>query len=107
MSVWMLDVAPEYPSSTFVGFENISSITAASSSKLSFYYSSKIPEPRNATVLQTSSTFTGLPFPDKTFDLIYHKLAITIFTQTFKHVKSNDIGIYDNQEAMVIGPISQ
>ena len=72
----MLDVASEYPSSTFVGIENISSITAASFYKLSSYYSSKIPEPRNAAVLQMNSTFMNLPFPDDTFDLIYHKSSI-------------------------------
>ena len=69
-------MASEYPSSTFVGIEYISAITAASFSKLSSYYSSKIPEPRNATVLQTSSTFARLPFPDETFDLVYHKSSI-------------------------------
>jgi ubiquinone/menaquinone biosynthesis C-methylase UbiE len=66
-------MASEYPSSTFVGLESVSAITAASFSKLSSYYSSKIPEPRNAAVLQTSSTLTSLPFPDETFDLVYHK----------------------------------
>ncbi|GBB97511.1 hypothetical protein RclHR1_00030068 [Rhizophagus clarus] len=75
--VWTLDMASEYPSSTFIGIENISSITAASYSKLSSYYSSKIPEPRNAAVLQmTSSTPTSLPFPDETFDLVYHKSSL-------------------------------
>jgi hypothetical protein len=75
-SVWTLDMASEYPSSTFIGIENISTVTAASYSKLSSYYSSKISEPRNAAVLQITSMPTSLPFPDETFDLVYHKSSL-------------------------------
>ncbi|RIA92171.1 hypothetical protein C1645_821068 [Glomus cerebriforme] len=75
-SLWTLNMASEYPSSTFIAIENISTISAASFSKLSSYYSSKISEPRNATVLQTSSPFMSLPFPDETFDFVRHESSI-------------------------------
>ncbi len=64
-------MASEYPLSTFIGIENSYATTTTSS--LSSHYTSKIPEPRNAMVLQTNATFTGLPFPNETFDLVYHK----------------------------------
>ncbi|CAG8625975.1 16248_t:CDS:2, partial [Funneliformis caledonium] len=77
-TIWTFDMASEYPLSTFVGIEKPSAITTTSS--ISSFYS-KIPKPRNAIVLQTN-VFTDIPFPNETFDLVYHKpTAITPLLQ--------------------------
>ncbi|CAI2181898.1 11993_t:CDS:2 [Funneliformis geosporum] len=94
-TIWTFDMASEYPLSTFVGIENTSAIINTSS--ISSNYSSKIPEPRNAIVLQTN---TGLPFPNETFDLVYHKSTAIIPLLQCLHNPLNTI----NQMIRVLKP---
>ncbi|CAG8551462.1 2426_t:CDS:2, partial [Ambispora leptoticha] len=63
---WILDMAKEYPASTFLGIDIME-------------ISSNIIQPSNAGFLQFN-VLNGLPFPNETFDFIYQRFLWAAFT---------------------------
>ncbi|GBB97504.1 hypothetical protein RclHR1_00030061 [Rhizophagus clarus] len=88
--IWSFDMANNYPLSTFIGL-NIGSTSTCNKSNNN--------EPLNATVLQTNSLSSTIPFPDETFDFIYQRFFLpqlssnssfnsnTIFIEQYNLVK--------------------
>ncbi|RUS15493.1 S-adenosyl-L-methionine-dependent methyltransferase [Endogone sp. FLAS-F59071] len=65
---WTLDMAQDFPASTFIGTDLVESVLPTEGI------------PPNCSFVQ-ADTLTGLPFPDGTFDYVFQRLVVLSYTE--------------------------